>query len=117
MILKKNLQNAFLLLREVDQFRGLLRLVRHRFFHQDMPALFDQLFGQFEMRDRGRDDAQRIGGRGGGGHGGKSRDMIFLRDSRGVDGGRIVNAGKLNLSGSGHLGVNAGMFFLQRGRG
>ena len=43
------------------EFGGLRGVVGHRFFDEDVFALREQLFGEFEMRGGGRDDVQRVG--------------------------------------------------------
>ena len=48
-------------LRDWHQFFGLRRIVGDRFFHQHVLALREQRFGDFKMRDGGRDNVQRIG--------------------------------------------------------
>ena len=63
-----HLQDAISLLGELDQFGGLGRVIGHWLFHQDVPALLEQRFGQLEVRRRRRSDAYRVTGRRSVGH-------------------------------------------------
>ena len=109
-----DLQDAILLLRELDQFGGLRGVVGHRFFDQHVFALREQRFGQLEMRDGGRDDVQRVAGGGGFGDGIENARVVFGGDFAGGLGVGVINAGEFDLSGGGQFGVDADVFFAER---
>jgi hypothetical protein len=109
-----DLQDAILLLRDLNQFGGLRGIVGHRFFDEDVFALREQLFRNFKMRGGGRDDVERVAGGGGLGDGIKNVRVVPGGDFAAGVGIRVEHAGEFHQTGGGELGVNADVVLAER---
>ena len=109
-----DLQDAILLLRELDEFRRLPGVVGHRFLDEDVFALLKQRFGEFEVRGCRRGDVESIAGGGNFCQGVKDANVVSGGDFLGGFGGHVVNAGEINLAGCGQAGINPRVFLAER---
>ena len=109
-----DLQDAIVLLRDLDQLGGLRGILGHRLFDEDVFALREQRFGDFKMRDGGGDDVQRVAGGGGFGDGIEDARIVLRGDFAGRVGVGVVNAGEFDLSGGGEFGVDANVILAER---
>ena len=108
------LQDAILLLRDLNQFGGLGGIVGHRFLDEDVFAQQEQLFRDLKMRGGGRDDVERVAGGGGFGDGIKNARVVPGGDFSGGVGIRVENAGEFDKTCGGEFGVNADMVLAER---
>ncbi len=109
-----HLQEATVLPGQLHQLGGLRGAVGHRFFHEHVLALGEQLPGQFEMGYGRGDHVQRVAGGGGLGEGGEDAGLALGGDAARGLGIGVENAGEFDLAGLGEFGVNAGVFLAER---
>ena len=109
-----DLQDAIVLLRELDQFGGLRGVVGHRFLDEDMFAALQKQLGQLEVRDGGGDDADGVGVVGNFRDRTQRVGVMFGRDVAGDLVIGVVDADEVHQTGGGHLGVDAHMLLAER---
>src|SRR5262245_46322194 len=78
-----DLKDAVVLGGKLDQFGSLRGVIGHRFFEQQMFALLQQRFGDFEMRGGGGNDVESVTGLGGLGDGTESANPVFVGELAG----------------------------------
>jgi len=108
-----DLEDEIFFLGEADEFGGLVGVVGHRFFDEDVLAGFEEFLRDVEMGGGGSDDAggvavgnRFVGAREGSG-------VMFVGDFFGGLGVDVENAGELDFAGGGEFGVEAGVFLAE----
>ena len=109
-----DLKDTIVLAGKPDKFGRLIGIIGHRLFDEHMPALLEQYFGEVEMRDSWRDDAERVGCGCGFAERLESSYMVFFRKLLCGLRRDIINADKVNLTRRCHVGINARVFFAER---
>ena len=109
-----DLQDALVLLRQLDQLRCLRCVVGHRLLHQHMSAPLQKGFGQLEMRGCRRYNAQRVAGLHRLGEGIERAHSIFLRQFLHGLVGDIVEPDELHFAGRSQLAIDPHMLLAQR---
>ena len=109
-----DLQHAVVALGQAHQLGRPVGVVRHRLFDKKMFALLEQRLGQGVVRDRRRDDAQRIGRPGGGLDRVQSHGAVFRGDRLGQGVVGVVHADQLDGTLPVHFTVNPRMLPAKR---
>ena len=103
-----------MLLRQPDQFHRLGRIVRHGFFHEQMPPAREQFLGDGKMRDRGGDDVERVTVFGRVLDRGEGAHIVFRRVAPRRLGVGVEDAGEGDGAGRRHPGIKTRVFLAQR---
>ena len=109
-----DLQHAVVALGQAHQLGRPVGVVRHRLFDKKMFALLEQRLGQGVVRDRRRDDAQRIGRPGGILHRVQRHGAVFRGDRLGQGVVGVVHADQLDGALPVHFTVNSRMLPAKR---
>ena len=109
-----DLENALFLLGKLHDGGRLFCVFGHRLFDEHVASLGDEVPGDVEMRDGGRDDAERVRGGGGFIKGGKDADVVTIGHAPGGFGLDIIDSGEFECADFGQFGVDAGVFLAER---